>query len=339
MRKSLRLLADDFLAMLRDERGAGEHTLRAYSREVRGFAAFLAERLGPDAAIASVEHTDIRAYMGVLYDKGLGKASVARALAAVRSWFKWLAKAGLVEQNPALLVSTPKLPKHLPRVPGMEELGRVMDSLGERVSESASQRVSSGKANAEDAKDAKVRKGELGWPERERVIFELLYGCGIRTSELVGLDVSAVLWREDAIRVFGKGKKERLVPLGDAAAVAIRAYLPMREAKLAAAGKAKLVHEGPLLVNARMRGNCRLTTRSVGRIVKSIAMARGLAADVHPHTLRHAFGTHMLEEGADLRAIQEMLGHERLSTTQRYTQLTVGQVQRVYDETHPRARG
>ena len=334
----LRVLAERFLAMLRDERGAGEHTLRAYSREVRGFAAFLAERLGEDAAVASVEHTDIRAYMGVLYDKGLGKASVARALAAVRSWFKWLAKAGLVEQNPALLVSTPKLPRHLPRVPGMEELGRVMDSLGERVSESVSQRVSSGKANAEDAKDAKVRKGELGWLERERVIFELLYGCGIRNSELVGLDVSAVLWREDAIRVFGKGKKERLVPLGDAAAVAIRAYLPLREAKLAAAGKAKLVHEGPLLINARTRGGCRLTTRSVGRIVKSIALSRGLAADVHPHTLRHAFGTHMLEEGADLRAIQEMLGHERLSTTQRYTQLTVGQVQRVYDETHPRAR-
>jgi integrase/recombinase XerC len=333
----LRVLAERFLAMLRDERGAGEHTLRAYSREVRGFAAFLAERLGEDAAVASVEHTDIRAYMGVLYDKGLGKASVARALAAVRSWFKWLAKAGLVEQNPALLVSTPKLPRHLPRVPGMEELGRVLDSLEQGVG-SREQGIGKGKTNAEDAKDAKVRKGELGWLERERVIFELLYGCGIRNSELVGLDVSAVLWREDAIRVFGKGKKERLVPLGDAAAVAIRAYLPLREAKLAAAGKAKLVHEGPLLINARTRGGCRLTTRSVGRIVKSIALSRGLAADVHPHTLRHAFGTHMLEEGADLRAIQEMLGHERLSTTQRYTQLTVGQVQRVYDETHPRAR-
>jgi len=152
------------------------------------------------------------------------------------------------------------------------------------------------------------------------------------------LDLASVLWRDDAIRVFGKGKKERLVPLGDEAAVAMKAYLPMRQARLEAAGKAKLVHEGPLLCNARMRGACRLTTRSVGRIVKSIALSRGLAADVHPHTLRHAFGTHMLEEGADLRAIQEMLGHERLSTTQRYTQLTVGQVQRVYEDTHPRAR-
>ena len=316
-------LAERFLAMLRDERGAGEHTLRAYGREVRGFAAWLTETLG-DADVRSVEHTHIRAYMAVLYDKGLTKASVARALAAVRSWFKWLAKAGMVESNPASLVSTPKLPKHLPRVPSVEEVNRVLDSL------------SGAKANAKAAKDAEGREGV--WPERDRVIFELLYGCGIRNSELVGLDMGAIYWSDDAIRVFGKGCKERLVPLGDAAAEAVRAYLPMREAKLSVAGKGKLVHDGPLLINATARGACRLTTRSVGRIVKSIALSRGLAADVHPHTLRHAFGTHMLEEGADLRAIQEMLGHERLSTTQRYTQLTVGQVQKVYDETHPRAR-
>jgi integrase/recombinase XerC len=176
------------------------------------------------------------------------------------------------------------------------------------------------------------------------VIFELLYGCGIRNSELVGLDLDSLKWGDDAILIRGKGRKERLVPLGDEAAAAVRAYMPLRAAKLKAAGMAKRLQEGPLLINARcrMRGGsvseCRLTTRSVGRIVKRVALSRGLASDVHPHTLRHAFGTHMLEEGADLRAIQEMLGHERLSTTQRYTQLTVGQVQRVYDETHPRAR-
>ena len=334
--------------MMRDERGASEHTLRAYSREVRGFAEFLTETLGEGAAMASVEHTHIRAYMATLLDKGLTKASVARALAAIRSWFKWAAKAGLVESNPALLVRTPKLPKHLPRVPSMEEVNRVLDSLtagsvaaGKKAPHPAAHkaRVEDGAPSAEDG----TREVEAAsWPERERVIFELLYGCGIRNSELVGLDVDAIHWRDDAIRVFGKGKKERLVPLGDAAAEAVRAYLPQRQARLEAAGLGKLVQVGPLLIRLRVgvgaKGAARLTTRSVGRIVKSIALSRGLAADVHPHTLRHAFGTHMLEEGADLRAIQEMLGHERLSTTQRYTQLTVGQVQRVYDETHPRAK-
>ena len=128
------------------------------------------------------------------------------------------------------------------------------------------------------------------------------------------------------------------MPLGDAAAMALREYLPVRAAKLTAAGKEWLATAGPLLLNARARGTCRLTTRSVGRIVKAIAQSRGLPADVHPHTLRHAFGTHMLEEGADLRAIQEMLGHERLSTTQRYTQVSARQVQEVYEASHPRAR-
>jgi integrase/recombinase XerC len=338
-------LAERYLAMLRDERGAGEHTLRAYGREVRGFAEWLEAHLSDDEAVAkmghphirAVEHTHIRAYMAVLYDRGLTKASVARALAAVRSWFKWLAKAGMVEANPASLVSTPKLPKHLPRVPSVEEVNRVLDSLGGSAADRSAPHSSAMKPRMNGAPNDEAAEAAV-WPERDRVIFELLYGCGIRNSELVGLDLGSIHWSDDAIRVFGKGRKERLVPLGDAAAEAIRAYLPMREAKLVAAGKGKLVHDGPLLMNATARGACRLTTRSVGRIVKSIAMGRGLAADVHPHTLRHAFGTHMLEEGADLRAIQEMLGHERLSTTQRYTQLTVGQVQKVYDETHPRAR-
>src|ERR1700722_5158392 len=336
-------LAEGFLAMLANERGASEHTVRAYAREVRSFAAYLVETLGKDVRVGKVEHLHIRAYLGALYERGLTKASAARALAAVRSWFKWLAKGGRgaenralvavgswfkwlakegkVAQNPALLVSTPKLPKHLPRVPSVEEVNRVLNSLdGE------------GAAKKDEVEAA-------AWPERDRVIFELLYGCGIRNSELVGLNMGSVKWRDDAVLVRGKGRKERLVPLGDEAAAALRAYLPLREAKLMAAGKGGLVHEGPLMMNLRMRGDCRLTTRSVGRIVKAIALSRGLAADVHPHTLRHAFGTHMLEEGADLRAIQEMLGHERLSTTQRYTQLTVGQVQKVYDETHPRAKG
>ncbi len=306
---------EEFLRMLAMERGSSEHTLRAYRRELRSFSAHLAEHL-QGAAIADVGHLHIRAYLAALYERGLTKASVARALAVIRSWFKWLAKEGKVEQNPALLVSTPKLPKHLPRVPSMEAVNRMLTSLEEK---------------AEHDPEAGA------WPERDRVIFELLYGCGIRNSELVGLDMQHVQWANDAVLVRGKGRKERLVPLGDEAAIALRAYLPGRETRLARAGKMRLTPDGPLMMNLRMRGSCRLTTRSVGRIVKAIAQSRGLPADVHPHTLRHAFGTHMLEEGADLRAIQEMLGHERLSTTQRYTQMTVTQVQRVYDETHPRA--
>jgi integrase/recombinase XerC len=311
-------LAGQFLAMMRTERGASVHTLRAYTRELDTFVAYLVDELGEELEIKAVDHLHIRGYLGVLYDRGLTRASGARALAAIRSWFKWLAKHGYVEQNPAVLVSTPKLPKHLPRVPSADEVNRVLDS------------IELGRPTDEDE--------YTGWPVRDRVIWELLYGCGIRNSELVGIDMADLHWANDAILVRGKGRKERYVPLGDAAAEAIRVYLPDRVAKLEAAGKGALVAAGPLLINQTARGERpRLTTRSVGRIVKAIAVGRGLPADVHPHTLRHAFGTHMLEDGADLRAIQELLGHERLSTTQRYTQLTVSQVQQVYDETHPRA--
>jgi integrase/recombinase XerC len=312
-------LAEQFLAMLQNERNASAHTLRAYRREVLSFAACLRETLGADAKIAAVDHLHIRAYLGQLYDRGLTKASAARALAAIRSWFHWLAKEHRIAQNPAALVSTPKLPKHLPRVPSMEEVNGLLNSMG----------TVEGVATKNDA---------AAWPERDRMIFELLYGCGIRNSELVGIDLPDIQWKNDAILVKGKGRKQRYVPLGDEAALSMRAYLPQREAKLRAAGKLALLTDGPLVTNLHARGSARLTTRSVGRIVKRIALSRGLPADLHPHTLRHAFGTHMLEEGADLRAIQEMLGHERLSTTQRYTQLTATQVQRVYDETHPRAR-
>ncbi|MGC9293406.1 MAG: tyrosine-type recombinase/integrase [Acidobacteriaceae bacterium] len=304
-------LAKEYMQVLSTERACSEHTLRAYQRELKGFLAFVAGRLGATATPRQVEHTLVREYLGVLYGRGLQKSSVARALAAVRSWFHWLARQGHVDQDPARLVATPKLPQHLPRVPGMEQMQQVLDGL-----------------QAGDQCEGAT------WPERDAVIMELLYGCGIRNAELVGLDLDDIAWANGSLLVRGKGRKQRYVPLGDVAAAAIRRYLPSREGKLAAAGK----QTPALLLNARLKGNGRLTTRSVGRIVKQIATRRGLPADVHPHTLRHAFGTHMLEEGADLRAIQEMLGHARLSTTQRYTHLTVGQVAAVYDRTHPRAR-
>ncbi len=320
-------LADDFLAALGSERAASPHTIRAYDRELHNFADFTLEKLGRAAGPANIDHKHIRAYLGELYGRGLSKASVARALAALRSWFKWMARHGYVEQNAAALVSTPKLPKHLPRVPSIEQMNRTVDSLS-----------GDSRSGAADPEAEHARMESTAWPERDRVIFELLYGCGIRNAELTGLNLADIHWANEVILVRGKGRKQRYVPLGDAAAEAIRRYLPQREAKLAQERKSTPA----LLVNHRLRahiaGEVRLTTRSVGRIVKSLALANGLSADTHPHTLRHAFGTHMLEEGADLRAIQELLGHERLSTTQRYTQLTTAQITQVYDRTHPRAK-
>src|SRR5579862_3131425 len=309
-------LVASYLKVLANERAASTHTLRAYARELEGFIAFLADIYGNELEPKDIEHTQIRAYLGTLYERGLSKASAARALAAIRSWFKWLARAGHIEQNAASLVATPRLPKHLPRVPSIEQMNRVVDA---------------------------VRDDAASWPTRDRAILEMLYGCGIRNAELVGLNLEDIHWANEAILVRGKGQKQRYVPLGDAASEALRAYLAERSARLAAAHEQKPLETPALFVNLQLRGlgkgaQARLTTRSVGRIVKRIAILRGLPSDVHPHTLRHAFGTHMLEEGADLRAIQELLGHERLSTTQRYTQLTSSHITRVYDATHPKAR-
>ena len=275
-------------------------TLRAYRQDLGRFAAWV----GPAADWSAIDHVRIRGFLSHLYDQGLSKTSVARALAALRSLYRWLAREGMVEQNPAALVSTPRLPKKLPRVPTLEEMNSMLDA---------------------------PMPDEAAFPERDRLILELLYGCGLRNSELVGLDLEDVQWSNEALLVRGKGKKERLVPFGEVARAAFTVYLPARREKLAALKR----FCSALLINRR---GGRLTTRSVGRIVKRIALACGLSADVHPHTLRHAFGTHMLEEGADLRAIQELLGHERLATTQRYTQLSVKHMLKVYDDTHPRAK-
>ena len=283
------------------ERNASPHTIKAYRTDLAQFA----EYIGPQGW-RDIDHVLIRGYLSSLYERGLSKTSVARALAALRSLYKWLAQEGEVEQNPAALVATPKLPKKLPRVPTIEEVNTVLDSAMPECS---------------------------AFTERDQAILELLYGCGIRNSELIGINVDDIRWSNELILVRGKGRKERFVPFGDSAKAAVQAYLPARQRVL---GETKRTTERALLIN--LRGS-RLTTRSVGRIVKQIAVARGLSPDVHPHTLRHAFGTHMLEEGADLRAIQEMLGHERLSTTQRYTQLTVKHVMEVYDRTHPHAKG
>jgi integrase/recombinase XerC len=288
----------DFLLHLR-ESNASPHTIKAYSGDLANFSAYAGSR-----GWKNIDHIAIRGFLSQLYEKGLSKTSVARSLAAVRSLYKWLAREGVVEQNPAKLVATPKLPKKLPRVPTIEEMNSVLDGKMPEVA---------------------------AFPERDRLMLELLYGCGIRNSELTGINLDDVRLSAEAILIRGKGKKERYVPFGGSATSALAAYLPARQAALAETRN----KTGALLINHR---GGRLTTRSVGRIIKKIAVAKGLSPDVHPHTLRHAFGTHMLEEGADLRAIQELLGHERLATTQRYTQLSMKHVLQVYDQTHPRAK-
>src|ERR1700731_973727 len=288
----------DFLRHL-CERNSSSHTVKAYTGDLALFAAYAGSR-----GWKQIDHIAVRGFLSQLYDKGLSKASVARALAAVRLLYRWLAREGVVDQNPAKLVATPRLPKKLPRVPPIEEMNSVIDGAMPEMA---------------------------AFPERDRLMLELLYGCGIRNSELTGINLDDIRLSAEAILIRGKGKKERYVPFGDSANSALATYLPQRREVLAASHE----HSNALLINRR---GGRLTTRSVGRIIKKIAVAKGLSPDVHPHTLRHAFGTHMLEEGADLRAIQELLGHERLATTERYTQLSMKHVLQVYDQTHPRAK-
>lgn len=288
----------DFLRYLR-EKNASPHTIKAYTGDLANFSSCVGSR-----DWNQIDHIAIRGFLSQLYEKGLSKTSVARSLAAVRSLYRWLAQEGVVDQNPAKLVATPKLPKKLPRVPTIEEMNSVLDG---KMPETAA------------------------FPERDRLMLELLYGCGIRNSELTGINLDDIRLSSEAILIRGKGKKERYVPFGDSVTSALAAYLPARQALQAETRKGS----DALLINQR---GGRLTTRSVGRIIKKIAVSKGLSPDVHPHTLRHAFGTHMLEEGADLRAIQELLGHERLATTQRYTQLSMKHVLQVYDQTHPRAK-
>lgn len=281
-------------------KNASEHTLRAYRNELYRFAEFL----GPEILWKDVDHVFVRSFLSQLHSQGLSKVSVARALASLRSMYKWLAREGLVQQNPAKLVSTPRTPKKLPRVPTLEEMNTLLDT---GMPEAAA------------------------FPERDRAIFELLYGCGLRNSEMVGIELADLDTANGLVLVRGKGKKQRYVPLEGKAEEALKSYLEVRRKILAEARKT----ERRLFINQR---GGPLTTRSVARIVKQIGVAKGLPPDIHPHTLRHAFGTHLLSEGADLRAIQELLGHERLSTTQKYTQLSIKHVMEVYDRTHPRAK-
>jgi integrase/recombinase XerC len=292
----------DFTVYLRDERNLSPHTVRAYEREVARFTEFAGAEMscqGPDA----VSTTVVRAYLAHLHGQRVARVSSQRALAALRTFFRFLGRERVVEANPAKLVPTPRAPKKLPEVLTVGELTELFDALPE-----------------DDA------------GRRNRAALELLYGAGLRAAELVGLDLDDVDLARRLARVVGKGRKERVVPFGRQAERALVSYLPVRAAWRAAA--ADVAPGEPLFLNQR---GGRLSDRSLRRIVDEAVRHIALARHVHPHTLRHAFATHLLEAGLDLRAIQELLGHASLSTTQRYTHLDLAHLMETYAKAHPKA--
>ncbi len=285
--------AAEFLRYLDLQRGASRHTLRGYATDLAEFRAFLSREGIGDPADA--DPRAIRAWLVQLHDRKLAKSSIARKLATVRSCFRYLARLGVVEFNPARQVKSPRLPKRLPSFLPKDESKELLD--------------------------AEAEQSEAGL--RDHALLELLYATGLRVAECCSLDLDDVDRRRGAVRVMGKGGKERVVPAGDAALGALAAWLSMRGEE-----------RGALFTNSR---GGRLGTRSVHRIVKRRARAAGIDRRVTPHTLRHTFATHMLGEGADLRLIQEILGHSRLTTTQRYTHVSPEHLMKVYDSAHPRA--
>ncbi|MCP4663145.1 MAG: tyrosine recombinase XerC [bacterium] len=304
-------LIADFLEHLELERNLSRHTLRAYRGDIERFSSFLSEYLdrAPRALRpGDVEPAAVRAFLAAMTREGLARRSRGRALSAVRSLFRFACRRGRLDANPAAGVRTPKQETTLPRHLRPGEVERLVESPSREG-------LSSGSA----------------LEHRDRALLEVLYATGLRVGELVGLDWRDVDLSARVLRVLGKGGKERMVPFGRQATAALRTWLEGWETlrRDDASG------EEPVFVNYR---GGRLSDRSVRRIIDRHAAAAGLPAGVHPHTLRHTFATHLLEEGADLRAIQEFLGHASLATTQRYTHVEIERLLRVYRESHPRAK-
>jgi integrase/recombinase XerC len=287
---------------LSTEKGYAENTCRAYFRDLIEFARFLEERRGREhmPSVDTVDGLMIREYLGFLHKKNK-KSTIARKLSAVRSFFKYLMKHGVITKNPAEAVLTPKQEKTIPVYLSVDDVFHLLDSM--------------------------TAGTVLGF--RNRAMFETLYSSGIRVSELAGLNVFDIDLNTQVIRVLGKGRKERIVPVGQKAVDAINAY---REQLYKETGTS-IEQDGPLFLNNK---GGRLTTRSVGRILDKLTKACGLPSPVSPHGLRHTFATHMLDAGADLRAVQELLGHKSLSTTQKYTHVSIDRLMAAYDKAHPR---
>ena len=316
---------EKFLAYLRSVRNASRHTLRNYAMDLEQFRAYLTPPDSAPAQVAQIDHHVIREYLGHLHDKNLQKSSMARKLAALRSFLKFCAREGMVRENAARLVATPKLPKRMPSILSAEEMNLFLDGLA-----SAETPRRAGVKRQRPSK--KAQDSDRLLLERDRAILELLYASGLRVSELTGLDIKDVDRKEQMLRVLGKGNKERIIPYGSKAEEAIKRYWPLRAELLARAGNGR----DPQAVFLNLAGR-RMTPRSVERMVKKYVRLMNVNWDLHPHSLRHAFATHLLADGADLRAIQELLGHARLSTTQKYTQVSLTDLMAVYDKAHPKA--
>jgi integrase/recombinase XerC len=290
------LLLERFLRHLRLGRNSSEHTVRGYRTDLAEFVAFLGER---GAGLEEVDQLTLRAFLARLRERNLSRRSLARKVAALRSLYRYLTEQGLLSRNPTLALRSPRLPRTLPMVLDETQAASLVDGAGQNP-----------------------------WLQaRDHAILELLYGSGVRASELVGLNLSDVDLLSEVALVRGKGKKERLVPLGSYSCAALGEYLRLRRERT-------LAEEPALFVNG---AGVRLTARTIQRVVQKAARRRGLPAKVTPHTLRHSFATHLLDRGADLRSVQELLGHKNLTTTQLYTHLTTERLRRTYDHAHPRA--
>ena len=319
-----------FLEYLHSVKNASPHTISNYKKDLEQLLAYLTPPEAQTPALDKIDHKMIREYVGHLHENGLEKSSIARKLAAMRSFFKYCVREGLLKENPARLVPTPKLPKRIPAVLSAEEMSGFLDQLAGPGRPPGKKRGTGAKANPGLAK---LEDSVLLC--RDRAILELLYAAGLRVSELTGLDLVDMDEKDQVVRVMGKGRKERVVPYGAKAAEALRLYWPIRE-KLLRENEKNKAKPDTSAVFLNYRGK-RLTTRSVGRLVKKYVKLVNINWDLHPHSLRHAFATHLLADGADLRAIQELLGHASLSTTQKYTHASMRQLMDIYDKAHPHA--
>jgi integrase/recombinase XerC len=335
---------DKYLQYLASVRNSSPHTILNYGKDLAQFVAYLSPPGTQPPALPDVSHMVIREFVGHLHDQGLEKSSIARKLAALRSFFKYCVREGMLKENPARLVPTPKLPKRIPSVLSAEEMNGFLNQLAEmgapadgRVRTSPRKRGRSA-GIAPSLKPGKVRDEGL-LLRRDRALLEMLYAAGLRVSELTGLNLVDIEPKERVLRVRGKGNKERIVPYGSKAQEALDKYWPLREQLLLQKSAARGGRRGPPHTEAVFLNYAgrRLTQRSVGRIVKKYVRLVNINWDLHPHSLRHAFATHLLADGADLRAIQELLGHQSLSTTQKYTHASIRQLMEIYDKSHPHA--